>query len=120
VVIELHPQDKARLQEMAGDVMKHMQIQAVPTLQPGSVRVLMNDTQIEDLMRNRMQTLANSLLTSPEAWREQSAFFRQPLAQREGQAEDVPQRVPYQEPVDDSDIFDGDTRVASQTLLCEP
>ena len=109
VVIELHPQDKARLQEMAGDVMKHMQIQAVPTLQPGSVRVLMNDTQIEDLVQNRMQTLANSLLTSPEAWREQSVFFRQPLAQREGQAEDVPQRVPYQEPVDDSDIFDGDT-----------
>jgi flagellar biosynthesis/type III secretory pathway protein FliH len=108
VVIELHPQDKARLQELAGDVMKHMQIQAVPTLQPGSVRVLMNDTQIEDLVQNRMQTLANSLLTSPEAWREQSVFFRQPLAQREGQAEDVPQRVEYQEPMDDSDILDGD------------
>jgi flagellar biosynthesis/type III secretory pathway protein FliH len=39
VVIELNPQDKSRLQEMAGDVMSQMQIQAVPTLQPGSVRV---------------------------------------------------------------------------------
>ena len=108
VVIELHPQDKARLQEMAGDVMSQMQIQAVPTLQPGSVRVLMNDTQIEDLVQNRMQSLANSLLTQPEAWREQSVFFRQPLAQREGQAQDVPQRVAFQEPEDDMDILDGD------------
>ncbi len=108
VVIELNPQDKSRLQEMAGDVMGQMQIQAVSTLQPGSVRVLVNDTQIEDLVQNRMQSLANSLLTQPEAWREQSVFFRQPLAQREGQAQDVPERVAYQEPEADSDILDGD------------
>ena len=108
VLIELNPQDKSRLQEMAGDVMSQMQIQAVSTLQPGSVRVLVNDTQIEDLVQNRMQTLANSLLTQPEAWREQSVFFRQPLAQREGQAQDVPERVAYQEPEADTDILDGD------------
>jgi flagellar biosynthesis/type III secretory pathway protein FliH len=108
VVIELNPQDKSRLQEMAGDVMGQMQIQAVSTLQPGSVRVLVNDTQIEDLVQNRMQSLANSLLTQPEAWREQSVFFRQPLAQRDGQAQDVPERVAYQEPEADSDILDGD------------
>jgi len=108
VLIELNPQDKSRLQEMAGDVMSQMQIQAVSTLQSGSVRVLVNDTQIEDLVQNRMQTLANSLLTQPEAWREQSVFFRQPLAQREGQAQDVPERVAYQEPEADSDILDGD------------
>ena len=108
VLIELNPQDKSRLQEMAGDVMGQMQIQAVSTLQPGSVRVLVNDTQIEDLVQNRMQTLANSLLTQPEAWREQSVFFRQPLAQREGQAQDVPERVAYQEPVSDTDFLDGD------------
>ena len=108
VLIELNPQDKSRLQEMAGDVMSQMQIQAVSTLQPGSVRVLVNDTQIEDLVQNRMQSLANSLLTQPEAWREQSVFFRQPLAQREGQAQDVPERVAYQEPEADSDILEGD------------
>ena len=108
VLIELNPQDKSRLQEMAGDVMGQMQIQAVSTLQPGSVRVLVNDTQIEDLVQNRMQTLANSLLTQPEAWREQSVFFRQPLAQREGQAQDVPERVAYQEPEADTDFLDGD------------
>ena len=108
VVIELNPQDKSRLQEMAGDVMSQMQIQSVSTLQPGSVRVLVNDTQIEDLVQNRMQSLANSLLTQPEAWREQSVFFRQPLAQREGQAQDVPERVAYQEPEADTDYLDGD------------
>jgi len=61
VLIELNPQDKSRLQEMAGDVMSQMQIQAVSTLQPGSVRVLVNDTQIEDLVQNRMQTHSDVL-----------------------------------------------------------
>ena len=109
IVVELNPQDKARLQELAGDTMSHIQIQAIATLQPGSVRVLVNDSQIEDLVQNRMQTLANSLLTQPEAWREQSVFFRQPLAQREGQAQDVPERVAYQEPETDIDILDEDS-----------
>jgi hypothetical protein len=75
-----------------------MQLQAVPGLHPGSVRVVVNDTQIEDLIEHRLQAMANRLLNQPELWREQSAFFRQPLAQRDGQAQDVPQRMVFEEP----------------------
>lgn len=98
IVVELNPQDKARLQDIGTDVLNHIQLQAVPTLHPGSVRLLVDDTQIEDLIEHRLQAMANRLLGQPELWREQSAFFRQPLAERDGQVEDVPQRVAFDEP----------------------
>jgi len=95
VTIELNPQDKARLEDLGAEVIKQMQLQAVPGLQPGSVRLVVNDSQIEDLIEHRLQAMANRLLNQPELWREQSAFFRQPLAQRDGQVEDVPERVSF-------------------------
>ena len=103
IVIELHPQDKARLQDINAEVLKNMQLLAVPSLHPGSVRLVVNDTQIEDLIEHRLQTMANRLLNQPELWREQSAFFRQPLAQRDGQVEDAPQRMMYDEPPHEDD-----------------
>jgi flagellar assembly protein FliH len=105
IVIELHPQDKARLQDINAEVLKNMQLLAVPSLHPGSVRLVVNDTQIEDLIEHRLQTMANRLLNQPELWREQSAFFRQPLAQRDGQVEDVPQRMMYDEPPHEDDHY---------------
>ena len=103
IVIELNPQDKARLQDINAEVLKNMELMAVPSLHPGSVRLVVNDTQIEDLIEHRLQTMANRLLNQPELWREQSAFFRQPLAQRDGQVEDVPQRMMYDEPPHEDD-----------------
>jgi len=103
IVVELNPQDKARLQDIGTDVLNNMQLHAVPSLHPGSVRVVVNDTQIEDLIENRLQAMANRLLNQPEQWREQSAFFRQPLAQRDGQIEDVPQRMVFEEPAKEDD-----------------
>ncbi len=93
ILVELNPQDKDRLQEMGSEVMGNMHLHAVPTLHPGSVRVIVNDSQIEDLIEHRLQVMANRLLNQPELWREKSAFFRQPLAQRDGDVQDVPQRV---------------------------
>jgi flagellar biosynthesis/type III secretory pathway protein FliH len=95
VTVELNPQDKARLEDLGAEVIKQMQLQAVPGLHPGSVRLVVNDSQIEDLIEHRLQAMANRLLNQPELWREQSAFFRQPLAQRDGQVEDVPERVSF-------------------------
>ena len=95
ILVELNPQDKDRLQEMGSEVMANMHLHAVPTLQPGSVRVIVNDSQIEDLIEHRLQVMANRLLNQPELWREKSAFFRQPLAQREGDVQDVLQRVAF-------------------------
>jgi len=106
IVVELNPQDKARLQEIGTDVLGHMQLQAVPTLHPGSVRLLVNDSQIEDLIEHRLQAMANKLLSQPELWREKSAFFRQPLAQREGLVEDVAQRVAFDEPPEEESAHD--------------
>lgn len=106
IVVELNPQDKARLQDIGTDVLGHMQLQAVPTLHPGSVRLLVDDSQIEDLIEHRLQAMANKLLSQPELWREKSAFFRQPLAQRDGQVEDVPQRVAFDEPPEEESAHD--------------
>ena len=92
VTVELNAQDKARLQEIAGETLQHIQLQAVPGLQPASVRVIVNDTHVEDLVQHRLEALAHGLLGQPEAWREKSPFFRQPLAQRETDVQDVAQR----------------------------
>jgi flagellar biosynthesis/type III secretory pathway protein FliH len=92
VTIELNPQDKARLEEKAGDMMKNIQLQAVAQLKPGSVRVIANDTQVEDLVQTRLQALAHSLLGQPEVWREQSSFFKQPLSQRDTEVTDAAAR----------------------------
>jgi flagellar biosynthesis/type III secretory pathway protein FliH len=92
VTIELNPQDKARLEEKAGDMLKNIQLHSLAQLKPGSVRVLANDTQVEDLVQTRLQALANSLLGQPEAWREQSSFFKQPLAQRDTEVTDAASR----------------------------
>jgi len=92
VTIELNPQDKSRLEEKAGDMMKNIQLQAVTQLKPGSVRVIANDTQVEDLVQTRLQALAHSLLGQPEVWREQSSFFNQPLAQRDTEVTDAASR----------------------------
>jgi flagellar biosynthesis/type III secretory pathway protein FliH len=92
VTIELNPQDKARLEEKAGEMMKNIHLQAVSQLKPGSVRVIANDTQVEDLVQTRLQALAHSLLGQPEAWREQSSFFKQPLSQRDTEVTDAAPR----------------------------
>jgi hypothetical protein len=70
-----------------------LSVQAVPSLQPGSVRVMINDTLVEDLVGNRLEVLARNLLVQPEVWREQSPFFRQPLAQRDSEVQDAPVRA---------------------------
>ncbi len=93
VTVELNPQDKARLQERAGEMSHALSVQAVASLQPGSVRVMINDTLVEDLVENRLEALARTLLVQPEVWREQSPFFRQPLAQRDAEVQDAPARV---------------------------
>jgi hypothetical protein len=75
------------------ELSQNMSLQAVQTLQPGSVRVIVNDTMVEDLVGNRLEALARGLLVQPEAWREQSPFFRQPLAQRDAEVQDAHSRA---------------------------
>ena len=50
-------------------------------MQVGSVRVSVNDTQIEDLIQNRLETIATRLLGQPEAWREHSGLMNKAVDQ---------------------------------------
>ena len=93
ITVELNSQDKVRLQELTGEMFNHIQLHAVSSLQPGSVRVITDDTQVDDLIGHRLEAMANNLLAQPELWREQSPFFKQPLAQRDTEIEDVRQRL---------------------------
>jgi flagellar biosynthesis/type III secretory pathway protein FliH len=77
VVLELNPEDKARLQAQGGALIQGMRLEAVSDMQMGSVRVFANDTVVEDLVQHRLEGLAKALLVDEEAWRDKS-----PLAQR--------------------------------------
>ena len=92
VTVELNPQDKARLEETAGEMTQHIQLRGIPSLKPGSVRVISDDTQVDDFVTHRLEAMAHSLLGQPEEWKERSPFFRQPLAQRDTEIQDVSQR----------------------------
>ena len=76
VVLELNPEDKARLQEHGGDFIKGMRLEAVPEMQVGSVRVFANDTVVEDLVEHRLEGLAKALLVDVDAWREKSPLVQ--------------------------------------------
>jgi flagellar biosynthesis/type III secretory pathway protein FliH len=115
VTVELNPQDKARLQERAGEMSHALSVQAVASLQPGSVRVMINDTLVEDLVGHRLEALARSLLVQPEVWREQSPFFRQPLAQRDTEVQDAPTRAVASRESLSRDKTAGPANLASQT-----
>jgi flagellar biosynthesis/type III secretory pathway protein FliH len=88
VVLELNPEDKARLQEHGGDFIKGMRLEAVPELQIGSVRVFANDTVVEDLVEHRLKGLAKALLVDVDAWREKSPLAQRILEVQQEEAED--------------------------------
>jgi flagellar biosynthesis/type III secretory pathway protein FliH len=83
VVLELNPEDKARLQEHGGDFIKGMRLEAVPEMQVGSVRVFANDTVVEDLVEHRLEGLARAMLVDEEAWRAQSPLVKRILKVQE-------------------------------------
>ena len=62
VKVELNPLDKGLLESAAGANLERLSVCAVQNMQVGSVRVSVNDTQIEDLIQNRLETIANRLL----------------------------------------------------------
>lgn len=77
VVVELHPQDKARLLETAPELIRGMRIDAVETLHPGSVRVFANDTIVEDLVEHRLHALVRGLSLDESAWAARSGLLHE-------------------------------------------
>ena len=97
VVVELNPNDMALLQARAlapGEEKQTWRLQADPTLLPGSVRVRADDAIVSDLVEHRLESLAQSLLTEPKRWQEQTAFHPERLSSRRGQTGAVEDALP--------------------------
>jgi flagellar biosynthesis/type III secretory pathway protein FliH len=103
LVVELNPNDMALLQNQQrpeGQAPPAWRLQADSALLPGSVRVRGDDAVVNDLIENRLESLAQSLLNDNQQWQPQSAFAPSRLASRlasqRGSAqtiEDAPSRL---------------------------
>lgn len=89
VVIELNPEDKARLQALSPDLIQGMRLEAVQDMQPGSVRLFANDTVIEDLVEHRLEALAESMLVDVATWKAKSALAKPEVSAQDLESEDV-------------------------------
>lgn len=76
VQVSLNPQDLKRLQAMGEAVTAHLQLEADPQLRPGSVRVRVQDSVVQDLIEHRLEPLARRLLPQPEAWMQSSSLVQ--------------------------------------------
>ena len=79
VKVELNQLDKATLESALKEPPKGLLISAAQNMQVGSVRVLVNDTQIEDLIHNRLETIAGRLLGQPQKWRDDSHLMKKQI-----------------------------------------
>lgn len=76
VKVSLNPQDMKRLQTMGEAVTAHLELEADPQLRPGSVRVRVQDSVVQDLIEHRLEPLARRLLPQPEAWMQSSSLVQ--------------------------------------------
>ncbi len=76
VHVSVNPEDLQRLTAMGESVTKHMQLEADALLRPGSVRVRVQDSVVQDLIETRLEPLARRLLAQPEAWMQQSSLVK--------------------------------------------
>lgn len=74
VTVSVNPEDLQRLKAMGDSISQHMQLQADAQLRPGSVRVRVQDSLVQDLIEHRLEPLARRLLAQPEDWMQQSCL----------------------------------------------
>lgn len=85
LVVELNHNDMALLQSQQRSSEQsppRWRMQADSLLLPGSVRVRADDAVVSDLIENRLESLAHSLLGDTSQWQPQSAFAPSRLASR--------------------------------------
>lgn len=84
VTVHLHPSDVERLQSMRERTGLNegsaLRLQADESLLPGSVRASANDAIVEDLITERLSTLACGLHIDEPRWNAQSAFSAERIA----------------------------------------
>jgi flagellar biosynthesis/type III secretory pathway protein FliH len=111
VHVSVNPEDLQRLKEMGKSVTDHMQLEADSLLRPGSVRVRVQDTVVQDLIENRLEPLARRLLAQPEAWMQQSSLVKE---RAEALPADTPSRDWSRQVVDVEDVEDSDIKAPTQ------
>lgn len=94
VLVELHPDDLAMLKTgtALADALaaeRPWQLLANDKLIPGSVKVSANDAVLVDLIENRLEALARSLLLDPSRGMAQSAFKPARMASRQASVQPV-------------------------------
>jgi len=118
VHVSVNPEDLQRLKDMGKSVTEHMQLEADTMLRPGSVRVRVQDTVVQDLIENRLEPLARRLLAQPEAWMQQSSLVKD---RAEAMPADTPSRDWSRQVVDVEDVEDSEIKTASpQNPSTEP
>jgi flagellar biosynthesis/type III secretory pathway protein FliH len=110
VHVSVNPEDLQRLKDMGKSVTDHMQLEADTLLRPGSVRVRVQDTVVQDLIENRLEPLARRLLAQPEAWMQQSSLVKDRV---DALPADTPSRDWSRQVVDVEDIEDSDIKTAA-------
>ena len=112
VHVSVNPEDLQRLKDMGKTVTDHMQLEADTMLRPGSVRVRVQDTVVQDLIENRLEPLARRLLAQPEAWMQQSSLVKD---RDEAMPADTPSRDWSRQVVDVEDVEDSEIKTASSS-----
>lgn len=108
VNVSVNPEDLQRLKAMGESATQHLQLEADAQLRPGSVRVRVNDTVVQDLIEHRLEPLARRLLAQPEAWMQQSSLVKD---QAEAMPADTPSRDWNRQVID---VEDTEMKTSSQ------
>ena len=112
VQVSVNPEDLLRLKAMGEATTQHLQLEADAQLRPGSVRVRVQDTVVQDLIEHRLEPLARRLLAQPEAWMQQSSLIKDqaqampadtPSREWNRQVIDVEDSEPKESPTSDGD-----------------
>lgn len=108
VKVSLNPQDMKCLQAMGEAVTAHLELEADPQLRPGSVRVRVQDSVVQDLIEHRLESLARRLLPQPEAWMQTSSLVQDKI---DAMPENTPKRDWDRQVIDvqDTDIKNADS-----------
>jgi flagellar biosynthesis/type III secretory pathway protein FliH len=76
VQVSLNPQDLQRVKALGQAATEHLQLESDAQLRPGSVRVRVQDSVVQDLIEHRLEPLARRLLAQPEAWMQSSGLVQ--------------------------------------------
>ncbi len=111
VVVCVHPDDAELLQALSPGFLEGLKLQPDPQLHPGSVRLRLDDTVLDDLVDHRLQALVDKLLvhTGPRGsvLLRESASPAQPLGAGLGSG---PDRAPRRRPAGLDDVIDATAR----------